>query len=308
MSHRFFLRPNYNLLLKHNYDFVSEEMFDKLISSMKEEGTQFESQADYDSMRAALANALANEPEPRGMYFDSDNINTEVERIRLEEGFRLIVNKYGIGKYYDTLLFITLVQYDHAWLNLDNIWDSQTSKIRAKELAQLLLLYNSTPTSRPVEIIFKTLTDTVKVKDGLLSSWIGNLVKEGFENGNFPIAGFGDDVTIMSTGTESPINLESNRLNIPRLRAAAATSTRSFKKDKRKYFTLFAYNLWLFLNDATPLKAAPDRKFSDEQFRFLFEVAVLFNWLDPNAMEASPADYMSSLFSNYLKRQIPDFH
>lgn len=303
MEHRFFLKPNYHALHKHGYKFTDEQAFEEEVYKMKTDGYVFESPHDYQVVRNRLLQQTLDLVDSPGIYFNSENFQTEIKRLQVEEGFKRIVNNYGLEEHYDTLLFVALAEFDHAWLNLDHIWVNQSSKVRAKELAQLLLLYHNTPKGKAIEIVFKPqYGDTVKVKDERLSDWIGDLIKDAFENGRFPLGHFGNEVTLMFTGTSNPINLERNNINITRLEATAGASVKSFKVSHRKYFTQFAFNLWCFLNDTTSLKAAPERKFSDEQLRFLYEVSALFKWFNPDGISSPPADYMSTLFSNHTKR------
>jgi len=275
MSHVFTLTPDYKLLLENGYgSIVEDEQFEFVMSELN----------------------------GKAILWESDNFDTKEERVKIETGFKKIVADYHIEEHYQTLLYVALAEYDQAWLNLDIIWENQSSKLRAKELAQLLLLRRSNTKNKSIEIVLKSHTETVKVKDKLLSDWILNQVKEAFETGEFPIGMFGDEVAKLYNGDDTPFDFETKPIDVNRLETAANLKVKSFNVIRRRYFTAFTLNLCRFLNATTTLKAAPNKNFSDMQLCFLFDVAVLFSWIiDEDEIESPKADYMSSLLTNYLK-------
>ncbi len=209
---------------------------------------------------------------------------TEEQIQQIETGFKSILNKFDLSDHYDNLLYVCLNQLDVIENTLIQIDNDFLYKKRAKEFAQLLLFIEKTETRHYHSISFKSNTQTVKVADKELATWLGETIKTAFRPGNFPFSFLGlEDMRMRST--EELKNLAGSNIRKPS------------GKPTRRQLTTFCMLLKAYLEGESELTNV-NALFTDLELNFYFELLVLFGLLNPEEIDSEPKDYVSTMLRN----------
>jgi hypothetical protein len=234
--------------------------------------------------------------------FENDMLWKTDEATRIEKGFREITEKYNITQHYHDLLYYILNIHEQALRVLDyentinKDSDTKVVKRKAKEIAKLLMLYNDNHNDRLVELKFtprKGAPLTVKSKE--LNQWLHTVIKEALNKADFPIDELANHLLFVIPDKDGNRDMKTiaETANMP-IPAIGVAYTKAITE------LLLAIHAFVTLEEI--LVSASEVRYSNESLKFLYETAVLFNWLSPKHYEAEQADYIQSLFANYMKR------
>jgi hypothetical protein len=211
--------------------------------------------------------------------------------------FQKILSKYDLVEFGDDLLLLLLLKYKFIEERIYDLELDYNNRKRAKDLAKFLLLAKQTPANKYNKIVIATNTDTAKVTDPDIMAWIGQLITENIEKGNYPISLLGLAAIDMFTDRDNP-----NELNIEKLAAAASeriiTPGKLFKEQQAD-FCLFIYK---YLVMETGIKPDADKWFSDKLSNFYFDILELFGYVDRLKIESEPKDWTRTFLMNRLKQ------
>ncbi|WP_184547436.1 hypothetical protein [Mucilaginibacter sp. FT3.2] len=76
------------------------------------------------------------------LIVEIEAVSTEEHRLRIEKEFDLLIGKYELVNYRDTLLYVCLLEGNYADGRYQTVYRTYTRRLRDKQLAQLLQLYN----------------------------------------------------------------------------------------------------------------------------------------------------------------------
>ncbi|RZM24754.1 MAG: hypothetical protein EOO88_21735 [Pedobacter sp.] len=230
-----------------------------------------------------------------------DSIWNEETRLAIETGFSNLVKRYDVAEHHNTLLYICLVESNHADIQLQGIHENYKNILRLKELAQLLLLYKPTNRHKPSSIKIASLTEAIKVTDSQLISWIGSLIQEAIGDGHFNPTELGEGLFSFSNGVGKNLT-DHDILNWSMIEKTADQKIRRpGVRERNKQLSTFLLKVWQFLDNETTLTTCEGVRFTDDQLNFLFELAELLEWLREDKIESDPKDYIYTLLWNRLK-------
>jgi len=270
MGWQFHIRPNYKLLNKYGYTSLTTKELADL--EVREERLLYETE------------------------FNTENVSPE----DFLAAFIPLITNYDLIEYIDSILYIVLYEYDKYNAILFHAYETYESKKLSKELAVLLLCLRETPESKLSALKLTTLTSSVKITNKKLVSWIGRLVKQGLENGNFSWGELGEGVYDLMPSDENGISFDAP-LNYTKLSAIASKSIRNPKTLVKRHLALFLHKMWYFLENETNLTTAGESKYTDRQLNFLFKLGEVLGCLNEEDIESEPKDYIRTLFENYIK-------
>jgi hypothetical protein len=273
MSNVFTLQPNLALLNKHEYLYLSDE---------------------------ELNDAILNQEK---LYIEVDAIYTEEKRRATEDGFKEILKEYKIEGHYETLLYICLVESNHGEIQFQYKFDAYNRSKFDKELAQLLLINKPDSTFKPNSIKVSSITDTVKITNEKLITWIGKLINNAIEQGNFTSEELNESIYGFTADDEGRITFDNQLLNYNRIQQVAEQTTRKPGiRERNRFLAPFLFRVLAYLNEETILTTKEGVRFSDDQLNFLFKVAELLEWVKATDIESEPKDYIYTLLMNFLKQ------
>lgn len=235
-------------------------------------------------------------PEPIVSILEWEIFNDEVA---FENRFKELLTKHHLINHYDNIFYLTLYIYDQVWQGIQIAYDDYSSKKRARELAQLLLMLKGTKEGRLDQIVFKSLTDTAKTTDSLLNDWVSITLIEALEHKQFAIGGFGSTVLDMLSDKEHPLKPEP--ANEAKLKQYAKMRLIHPKNRINKGKVTICLMLYSYLEGETHMKADGEAVFSDAQLNFFFALLELLKQVDRNHIESEPKDYMRTLIMNVVK-------
>lgn len=270
MGWQFNIRPNYKLLNKYGYITLTSKELDDL--DLREEPLLYETE------------------------FKPENVSRE----DFLGAFIPLITEFDLIEYIDTIFYIILYEYDRYNTILFHAYKTYESKKSSKELAAFLLCLSETPESKLSALKLTTLTSTVKITDKKLVSWIGRLVKQGLENGNFSWGELGEGVYELMPSDEKGISFDAP-LDYDKLTVIAGKSVKNPNTLVKRHLALFLNNIWYFLENETNLTTLGESKYTDRQLNFLFKLGELLGCLNENGIESEPKDYIRTLFENYIK-------
>lgn len=220
----------------------------------------------------------------------------------IEQQFKTILTKYQIQQHYDNLMFIYLQELQRMETVMEAVNTGNLHRKMIKELAQLLLVYETTPESKDIHLSAKTFNNSVKISNQKLSLWIGKLIKETVESGKYLISdlGFETDSLLLDVVDGK------KTLSIEKLKAASKLKLHdAAKEQKRLIAELCFFQLLPYLNGQTTLKKSENTNFSDAQLNFLFDTLVLFDLLPAGNfdkdMDYQPKDFMRNYLMKYAR-------
>jgi hypothetical protein len=216
------------------------------------------------------------------------------------DGFQAILSKYDLIEYGDDLLLLLLLKYKQIEEQIDDLKLDYNNRKRAKELAKFLLIAKQTPKNKYNKLVLATNTDTAKVNDPDLITWVSLLITQSIEKGNYPISLLGLAVVDMYTDREKPY-----KLNIEKLDEAASIrliTPAKIIKEQQADFCLFIYK---YLVMETDIKLDSDKWFSDKLLNFYFDILELFQYVDRLKIESEPKDWARTFLMNRLKQLNP---
>ncbi|MHB8208649.1 hypothetical protein [Mucilaginibacter sp.] len=272
MSHIFEIQPNLTLLNKHEYLNLSEEELNAAI--LKQEK----------------------------LFVEVDAIYTEEKRRATEDGFKEILKYYRIEEHYETLLYICLVESNHGEIQFQHKFDAYNRSKFDKELAQLLFINNPDSTFKPNSIKVSSITDTVKITNDKLIAWIGKLINNAIEQGNFNPTELSETIFSFIADDQGSITSNNQTLNYNRIQQVAEQTTRKPGiRERNRFLAPFLFRVLAYLNEETILTTREGVRFSDDQLNFLFEVAELLDWVRAIDINSEPKDYIYTLLMNFLR-------
>jgi hypothetical protein len=250
------------------------------------------------------AKLLADELEVQNrIILDIDAIYNEQLRIAVETSFSELIRLNNLDKHHQTLLYVCLIESNVADMEYQAIYDTYKQRLRDKQLAQFLLLYKPTSKHKPTNIKVSTLTDTIKITAPDLIDWFGSLIQEFVEQRKFIPGTHGGSLFKFTMNNDWSLN--DGKLNYEVIeRLAAQTIRKPGIRDRNRLLATFLFKIWNVLDKATALTTNGEVRFSDKQLKFLFEVAVILGWIDRLYYDSDDKDYIYSLLSNEMKRNM----
>lgn len=252
-----------------------------------------------------------SEPSDRTFSFTSHYL-TKREAERLLRGYTKLVDKYGLQTNFDTLLYISLLEFEHALTRLNAIAEIENKrngtvkrksiKKDTRQLADLLLLFMDAPTGTKINMTFSNSKRTISITSNELSLFLSNIIKQGLLNPSFPMDERGIDALRLIGDPSLPINFKEVDFNRDRLKKIKKMSGDSINPDVTRILVGTLLNIWSYINQFTSLTVPTRKKFSNEQLQLLYELATIFGWIRGSRTKTQMANYLSSLFSDYLKK------
>jgi hypothetical protein len=237
------------------------------------------------------------------VQIEIDSIWEEQEGKTVEQRFSELVGDFDLLEHRDTLLYVVLLESNHADVAYQLVHDTYTQRLRDKQLAQFLMLYKPGNKRLPTNIKVSSLEKTVKLTDSGLLMWFGDLVKQFLQRGEFIPGEHGSSLFKFLQTDDSQIDSK-QQLNYAVIEAISSLTIKKPNiRDRNKHLASFLLVVWNVLDRETPLRAVQGAKFSDHQIKFLFEVAEIFGWLNRLQIDSEPKDYLYSLLNNQSQRK-----
>ena len=233
----------------------------------------------------------------RGEVVETYNIFNYETEDAFKRAFAEIITKYELEIYVYTLGYIALVENDAAYEKWWLVNDDYNSKLRTKQLAQLLTCMHETPDQKLQALKLTTLTDTVKLTDSNLIRWIGGLIAKGVSTADFTHEELGQSVYGLIADDNGSIHFD-EELDYRRISYYAKKRIKKPSLHRNKILYTFLSKVLYFLEHHTHLTTNGNSRYTDSQMNFLFELAKLFGWLNELKIESEPKDYMYALFAN----------
>jgi hypothetical protein len=276
MSHRFKLTPDLQLLTSCGY---------------LEPSVAKDIQSELDAVNSLTINL--------------DAVHATTQREEIEVRFKDLVDRYNLTEYYETLLFVCCVESNHADLNFQHVHQNYQNRLRDKQLAQFLLLFKPNAKYPAINLKISTLTETVKITNPDLITLFGSLMTQFLEQGDFIPGIHGTSLFQFIANDTGSIDANSEfKLNYAVIDALASRSVRKPGiRDRNRTLAAFLLIVWNVLDKATPLTTIEGIRFSDNQLKFLFEVAEIFEWLRDIDIHSDSKDYIYTLLLNEIKRK-----
>lgn len=259
----FLLFPDYELFVKYNQ--VTETV-EELIETYKD-GFVFEVEPYRRN-------------DGKGWRFDDEHIQ------EVETEFNKLVVKYNLLPHKDTLLLIALRSHKEIITLNDEVEDAYIHRKRAKELAQLILALKGSRVNTHNSISIKTLTESVKLTDEKLVSWINSLIMDAIDKKKIPYHVMGFQEMLMQS-EEALQSMAEQRLT---------------KFKYKPMLAQFCCKLHVYLVYETDIMPDKTKDFSDNVLNFYFELLVLLDMIDKGRIESDHKDYMRSVLVNYVNK------
>lgn len=269
MSHIFQLQPDLEVLRKEGY---------------------------IDKSQAKIISANGS------LQVEIDAVWNEDQRKHIEQEFKTLARRFKLTRYLDTLLFICLVESNNADQQYQYRFQAYEQLKRDKEIAQFMLINKHGNKHKPNNIKITGVMDSVKLTDPSLIDWLGKLVKEAIEKQEFDLSVFGQSWLRFVANDDGEVGTEPFSINYTYVEQVANTKMRKPGiRERNRYLALFLSNVLSYLNTYTPLSKLGDKGYTDDQVKFLFEVACIVEWLNELDFDSEPKDYMYALLSNHLR-------
>jgi hypothetical protein len=223
----------------------------------------------------------------------------------ITEQFTEIVNRYGLSEHNDNLMYLILNKAQEFEALVTAAIDENNMMLKAKELAGFLLAYLNKEANKVPGLLLKGFTDTYKISDPYLSTWIGSLVSKAIVEGNVPLQ-------LMNMATDylfiETVDGE-RRISADKVLEVYNTKWQNTSTYINQYQTRlraeFCFYLLPYLNNETPLNKGDNNNFSDQQLSFLYEIMILLEFIKPGAFDKSmdyePKDSIRNSLIKYVK-------
>lgn len=232
-----------------------------------------------------------------------DQIYTDEAVAEIENGFKLILNGYGLEDHYDNLFFLLLCKIQEHEAILDELYFQYTQKKRTKELASLLLTFAESPAKQYDALLLKTFKGTAKISDKPTIKWIGETIKQAILAGKMPLGDY--EYRIMKDFFEE--TTDGLQLNSANLAIEAQKTILSPTNKVKSMYADICLHLYTYLNNETNIKPNADTLFSDAMLNFYFDLLELFGYINADSIASERKDYMGSLLKNRIKKLNPDY-
>ncbi|RYY49279.1 MAG: hypothetical protein EOO06_07570 [Chitinophagaceae bacterium] len=228
--------------------------------------------------------------------------NAEIGKT-IEEEFRWLLRTYKLERYYDTLLYICLVESNHAEVIIEHRISNFDVKKRMIELAKFIQLLNPKYDDTPKVLKLSLKGKTAIIKDNKTVKWISGLIETTIEN--VDINEVQDYVNFLFFRADENGGIDGSRkLNFANIDLIANTKVRKpDKRVKNDALARFLLRVLNYINEETTMKVQPGILYSKSELTFLFEVARIFDWLDYDITD-TPHKYISSLLNNRTNRLV----
>jgi hypothetical protein len=241
------------------------------------------------------------EANPDGYKVEVDFWDTDERFVKIFNTYSDILKRYDLEEWGDDILLLLLLKYKTVEENIYDLELDYANRKRAKELAQLLLLAKQTPTKKYNKLSVASLTDTAKVSDPEIISWISELLVSAIEKEQYPVSLFG----LAAVDMYMEDGVDSKELNIERLKVAATfriTNVSKVIKENQADLCLFLYK---YLCDEADMKPDGDQWFSDKLLNFYFDILEMFGYTNRISIESEPKDWTRTFLMNRLKQINP---
>lgn len=226
---------------------------------------------------------------------------TKEQRQTIEVEFAKLTSNYELTAFYDTLLYIVLIEHNHADIRFQHYNEVLNHSQRTKELAQLLLLLNPKEKHKPSSLKISSVTQTVTIQDSKIMSWIGNLINNSITNLDFSISELGEEALTFGVSFEHQTDNAQFHLDYEQIQFYANRKlNKRIKREKNKVLAPFLLKVLYFLNSETPLCTPPTVRFTDRQLNFLYSLAVMLEWLNHDSISSDGKDYLGTLLLNFI--------
>ncbi|MCX2451116.1 hypothetical protein OQX61_07510 [Pedobacter sp. PLR] len=222
---------------------------------------------------------------------------SEAGYLRVCEGLRSAVIKYGIEDHYAELLYLILQKNEQIRERYDayqqNYSDDQTSK----EVAKFLLAYKESKPNQHFQLVAKPVTGSVAIKDTAVAKWMCEQIYKAIETKDFPLGVFGEKLLYDLFGDDFNSDIP---ISIERLKATAELKPRKPTVRVKKLLVEFCLYLQVYLLNETKLTALPDVLLTDAQANFFFDILESIGYVDREEIESEPKDYIHAMFRNHI--------
>jgi hypothetical protein len=272
MNHEFFLTPDATLLERCGYL------------------TQYSAQL----LRAELLqNGI--------IKVEIDTVWRHEQLVELEKRFTHMLITFGLSEHYQSLFYVCLLESNLAEMRYQHAFETYNHRLRDKQLAQFLLMFQPDAKYPPISLKISSLTETVKITSEEIIGWCGSLMKQFLELGEFVPGEHGASLFSFIANAQGNLDNDSE-LNYDVIKNLAhKTVRRPGIRDRNRFLASFLLVVWNVLNKGTAISAPEGTRFSDKQIKFLFEVAETFGWLSGISLDSEPKDYIYTLLSNHMK-------
>jgi hypothetical protein len=227
------------------------------------------------------------------------------EGILLLKEFDRLVEEANIVQHRDDLLYYILCANEMALCNLNIVaeeWANDKPKAlkhKAKELAQLMLLYKENRSLTKIDIKFTPgKGQPLTIKSDLLKHWIHELINQAATNNQFTQYGPNHYFGFLTPD-------ELGNLNYDLVRSVADMPIGALSIDSKKIATQFISEVNTFVSNEGIFAVGDGVRYSSTALTFIYQICLLFNWLKDEDRDSTDVDYMHALIANY-RRLHPD--
>jgi len=228
-----------------------------------------------------------------------EDIYTTESRLELERKFRAVLKKHGIEDHYETLFYISLIGSIDASTKYYYAYDAYLSAKRTKQLAALLNTLKHTDNKRIQKLTLQTLSGQEVLDDKILIAWIGEVLSLAMINKGHST--LGDAVFKLIKNPPSATN-QSIELNYEAIGKLANARLIKPYKLRTKLISDFLLRIRQYIQEQTAIKKSTDVRFSDSQMKLLYDIGSVLGWINDDAIESEPKDYMYSLLKSQSER------
>ena len=147
-----------------------------------------------------------------------------------------------------------------------------------------------------------TSNENIKLTNTKVLAWIGQLVNKTISEGSFTPSELNVEILCFIADDKGAIKNMPQPLNYQIIQNAAERKIRKPGiRERNRFLRGFFKKVLVVLNNENILRAEEGVRYADKQLNFLFEVAVLMEWLHEDEFDSEPKDYIYTLLANHDK-------
>lgn len=188
-----------------------------------------------------------NEQNPKGFAISMDWFYTDEHYINLEKDFKAVLSNFNLLDHYDNLMFISLTELQTIESTMMVVNSNNRYRKGLKQLSQLLIAFQE---DKDISLVVKpALNPSFKVSENNLVRWIGMVIKETIEKGDYKFTDLGFEVEALFSSTTAQRTICVDKLS-------SASQIKLYdpsKQEKRLIAQLCFFSILPYLNGETHL-------------------------------------------------------
>jgi len=256
---------------------------------------------DLDKLSGYISKPIIARYQKTGVYLESTM--TEAYYARIYNNLIKIFEKNNLLEHTDELLYIILMEDE---ILSDSMLDAEMNYQdiqNAIEVSNFLLAFKRAENNQYFQIgikenigtTYKPKTESAYVRNHEISKWMCQTIYDAIEAKKFPLGIFGETFLASAFNnniSKSALILEENLLKTANLKNKKPSVLR------KKMLVTFCNYLRNYLEVHTHLKIPIGVSLTDAHSNLFFDVLETIGYLNRDAIESEPKDYIASMFQH----------